>query len=321
MTQFLQRVVLVGVVLVPTADNACPIYGQTAKNVRPLTAKPGEQWVIRWNRSDDFSGSAVDWRKWQKTPANFPAWKWDNENNVSVSNGLLTITLRKQGDGLANSGAYTSGMLKSYTAGRYGYFEARIKAAPLFPGVCPAFWLYSRIDDSQTQPRTVRYCEVDIVELTQRNSHATGNVQISDHNLHAILSNGKNGLAGREWRRPHDPRYREAQALDYRAPFDPREDFHTYGCRIDKDSIIWFVDGVEVGRKRNELWHEPMSVALSLGLRAPYATWEDNRLKADPNAGPTEFDTSMVVDYVRVWELAGDAIGSDTQELRKPTKK
>ena len=63
---------MVGVVLVPTADNACPIYGQTAKNVRPLTAKPGEQWVIRWNRSDDFSGSAVDWRMWQKTPATFP---------------------------------------------------------------------------------------------------------------------------------------------------------------------------------------------------------------------------------------------------------
>jgi hypothetical protein len=159
---------------VPVVLFHCPIYGQTAKNVRPLTAKPGEHWVIRWNRSDDFSGSAVNWRMWQKTPANFSAWKWDNENNVSVANGLLTITLRKHGDGRAKSAAYTSGMLKSYATGRYGYFEARIKAAPLFPGVSPAFWLYSRIDDSQTQPGAVRYCEVDIVELTQRNSHATG---------------------------------------------------------------------------------------------------------------------------------------------------
>jgi hypothetical protein len=50
-----------------------------------------------------------------------------------------------------------------------------------------------------------------------------------------------------------------------------------------------------------------MNVALSLGLRAPYATWEDNRLKANLNAGPNEFDTSMVVDYVRVWELAGSS--------------
>lgn len=286
----------------------CPSYGQTAKNVQPLTAKPGEQWVIRWNRSDDFSGSTVDWRKWQKTPANFPAWKWDNENNVSVSNGLLTITLRKR-DGFdrENAPAYTSGMLKSYATGRYGYFEARIKAAPLFPGVSPAFWLHSRIDDSQTQPGAVRYCEVDIVELTQRNSHAKDNVQISDHNLHAILSNGKNGLAGREWRRPNDPRYPEAQALEYRTPFDPREDFHTYGCRVDKEWITWFVDGVHVGRKRNEFWHQPMNVALSLGLRAPYAAWENNRLRANPEAGPKEFATSMVVDYVRVWEQAEDS--------------
>lgn len=300
------RALVTGLVLASLCH--CPTCGQTAKNVRPLTAEPGDPWVIRWDRSDDFSGPAVDWRKWQKTPEHFAAWKWDNETNVSISNGMLAITLRKRASGGHGSApAYTSGMLKSYATGRYGYFEARIKAAPLFPGVSPAFWLYSRIDDSQMQPEAVRYCEVDVVELTQRNSHAEGNVRITDHNLHAILSNGKKGLAGRDWRRPDDPRYREAQALECRAPFDPREDFHTYGCRVDKEWIIWFVDGTEIGRKRNEFWHRPMSVALSLGLRAPYATWENNRLRANPEAGPEAFATSMLVDYVRVWEWAGEA--------------
>lgn len=299
------RALVTGLALVSLCH--CPIYGQTAKNFRPMGAEPGDPWEIRWNRSDDFSGSAVDWRKWQKAPEDFAAWKWDNETNVAVSNGMLAITLRKRAsNGHGSAAAYTSGMLKSYATGRYGYFEARIKGAPLFPGVSPAFWLYSRIDDSQAQPGAVRYCEVDVVELTQRNIHAEGNVRISDHNLHAILSNGKKGLAGRDWRRPDDPRYRDAQALEHRAPFDPREDFHTYGCRVDKDWIIWFVDGTEIGRKRNEFWHQPMSVALSLGLRAPYATWENNRLRENPEVGPGEFATSMLVDYVRVWELAGE---------------
>jgi hypothetical protein len=51
-----------------------------------------EKWVIRWNRSDDFNGNVVDWRRWNKTPENFTAWIWDNESNVSVSDGLLTMT-------------------------------------------------------------------------------------------------------------------------------------------------------------------------------------------------------------------------------------
>ena len=208
---------------------------QSPENVRPLTAKVGEQWKIRWDRSDDFSGADVDWRKWRKTPAHFSGWKWDNARNVSVTDGRLLIAMRKRVAGdTSGSPTYTSGMLQSYAAGRYGYFEARIKGAPLFPGVSPAFWMFSRIDDTKTNPDEVRYCEVDVVELTQRNSHVSGNVRVSDHNLHAILSGDQPGLAGRDWRRPHDARYRDAQANEYRLPFDPRESFHTYGCRVEK---------------------------------------------------------------------------------------
>ena len=69
--------------------------------------------------------------------------------------------------------------------------------------------------------------------------------------------------------------------------------------------IIWYVDGVEVGRKPNKFWHRPMSVALSLGLRAPYLKWKDNRLVLDGEVGAGEFPTEMLVDYVRVWELDG----------------
>ena len=291
---------------------------QTGANSKPLTAKPGEEWVIRWNRSDDFKGDEVDWRKWNKKPEKFGIWSWDNQNNVSVSEGILTITLRCDQD--HNSGesgkkesdgppvAFTSGMLKSYATGTYGYYEARIKGAPLFPGVCPAFWLYSRIDDSVLKQGEVRYSEIDIVELTQRQSEIEGNEKITDHNLHTILSNGNQGLKGRAWRRPHDPRYKEAQALEYRAPFDPRSGFHTYGCLVGKDLIKWYVDGVEIGQKKNDFWHRKMNVALSLGVRAPYAVFENNRLNPARDQPAGDFPTSMQIDYVRVWELeaAGD---------------
>lgn len=142
------------------------------------------------------------------------------------------------------------------------------------------------------------------MELTQRGDHKKGNESVIDHNLHTILSNGKAGLAGREWRRPNDHRFTKAQAIEYHAPFDPRAGFHTYGCRVDREAIIWYVDGVEVGRKKNEFWHREMNVALSLGLRAPYATFKDNKLVPNHDGDGSKFPTTMEVDYVRVWELA-----------------
>jgi len=275
-----------------------------------MTACANETWVIRWNRSDDFNGEGVNWKKWQLNPEHFSGWRWDNHRNVEVQGGHLKISIREiahQTTTSAHDGKhptrFTSGMLKSFAKGSEGYYEARIKGAAVFPGVSPAFWLYSSIEDTILKPGGVRYCEIDIVELTQRNSHHQSNEQITDHNLHVILSNGKRGIMGREWRRPHHEAFREFQATEYRAPFDPRHDFHTYGCRVGKKEIIWFVDGVEVGRKANTFWHRPMNVALSLGLRAPFVTWKNNQLIPNQDLKTENFPTSMLVDYIRVWEL------------------
>lgn len=283
------------------------LFAQTVQNNRPLTAKADEHWTIRWNRSDDFNGDEVDWRKWTKQPEKFGGWTWDNPANVTVADGVATISLnclsqnerqqQKQG-----SSPYTSGMLKSYAAGTYGYYEARMKGAALFPGACPSFWIYSKIDDKLVDAGAVRYSEIDIVELTQRGDRIAGNERIADLNLHAIVSNGKAGVPGRDWRRPNDNRYADSQANEYKLPFDPRDDFHTYGCHVSADTIIWYVDGVEVGRKKNEYWHRDMNVALSLGLREPYAKFTSKGIAAADDAPAGEFPTSMMVDYVRVWE-------------------
>lgn len=283
------------------------LFAQTPENVRPATAVNGESWTIRWDRSDDFNGSKIDWTKWRPNPENFSGWRWDNRKNATVKDGRLHLTLRAElGDaedeGREEKPQFSSAMLKSFAKGTYGYYEARIQGAELFPGASPAFWLYSDIDDSVVAPGEVRYSEIDIVELTQRQAADEGNVRIMDHNLHAILSNGKRGLEGREWRRPNRDAFREAQANEYHAPFDPRAGFHTYGCRVDPEQIIWYVDGVEVGRKPNTYWHRPMHVALSLGVRAPYVKWENNKLVPGGAAEIAQFPTSMQVDYVRVWE-------------------
>ncbi|WP_182869249.1 family 16 glycosylhydrolase [Rhodopirellula sp. JC639] len=289
------------------ADNSrAQLFAQTAKNSVPLSATDTDQWKIRWDRSDDFNGDSVDWQKWNKSPENFGAWVWDNENNVAVSGGVLQITMRRLPTPVAKGRRpptpYASGMLKSHVTGTYGYYEARLKGAPLFPGVCPSFWLYSKIDDSIVTAGETRYSEVDIVELTQRGDRVEGNERIADCNLHAILSNGKPGLPGREWHRPNDERFKAEQANELRLAFDPRDDFHTYGCEITPETITWYIDGKPIGQKQNRYWHREMNVALSLGLRPPYSTYTVKGFVPSDIEANDAFPTTMEVDYVRVWD-------------------
>ncbi len=288
------------------ACNQTQLFAQTSKNNVPLTATSTDQWKIRWDRSDDFNGEEVDWRKWNKSPENFGAWGWDNENNVAVSNGVLQITMRRLPTPIVKGGRaptpYTSGMLKSHVTETFGYYETRLKGAPLFPGVCPSFWLYSKIDDSIVTQGETRYSEVDIVELTQRGDRVEGNERIADCNLHAILSNGKPGIPGRQWQRPNDERFKDEQANELRLSFDPRDDFHTYGCEITTETITWFIDGKTIGRKPNRYWHREMNVALSLGLRPPYSTYTVKGFVPSDVEVNDEFPTTMEVDYVRIWD-------------------
>lgn len=282
------------------------LFAQTSENNAPLTAASTDQWTIRWNRSDDFNGDEVDWRKWNKSPENFGAWVWDNESNVAVSSGVLQITMRRLSTPVVKGHRpptpYTSGMLKSHVTGTYGYYEARIKGAPLFPGVCPSFWLYSKIDDSIVTKGETRYSEVDIVELTQRGDRVEGNERIADCNLHAILSSGKPGVPGRQWHRPNDERFKDEQANEVHLPFDPRNGFHTYGCEVTPETITWFIDGKKSGQKQNRYWHREMNVALSLGLRPPYATYTVKGFMPSDAEVKGDFPTTMEVDYVRVWD-------------------
>ena len=293
---------------------------------KPLNAAANENWVLKGNRSDEFNASrannAPDYTKWNRTPENFQTWSWNNSRNVKESNGTVKLTMRRenstrpvfqpcQSRSVSTTLDYTSGFLKSSTKGIYGYYEARIKGASRFPGVAPAFWLYSPINDNLTTPGSVRYSEIDIVEMQQR----PNNVKHMDHNLHRILTkaNGQTGGAGRDFIRPlTNAQTRKDQANDYVAPFDPRDSFHVYGCKVTQQQIIWYVDRKEVGRKPNLSWKIPMNVALSMGLRAPFAKFECNGLTVDKSKTTNNgFPTSMEVDYVRVWELNGTGGGNN----------
>ena len=277
------------------------ILGSAGVNAQPMPhiAQPGENWVLQTERSDEFD--IKDAEKWSFQTENYGVWSWKDEN-ASVSEGILKLTTKREThlrtfwDGCNKTKVpnyrlfYTSGVAKSRVTGSYGYYEARIKGADKFPGVSPAFWMYSKIDRTLTNEGDVQYSEIDVVELTQKQT-----LQESDHDLHNIVIKG----GAPKWMRPGSSP--ETNHNGYHVPFNPSEDFHTYGVNVTKDDITWYVDNVQIGYKKNLYWHREMNLTLSQGLRAPHTQWKCNQFYPSDNQSAQGFPTSMEVDYVRTW--------------------
>ena len=260
--------------------------------------RPGV-WDLQRDFSDEFNVTIVDPQKWANKSASWGPWTWD-ENNAYQENGKLV--LRMVHESHTRNGKklfYKSGIVRSNNQRTYGYYEARIKGCSLFPGACPAFWVYS---DGKQSTGEVRYCEIDFVELQMneldRQTKVRNPVNHIDMNLHLRLAD-KDGKVS--WVRPMiNP---ELCANSWLAPWDPRADFHVYGTDVTPEMIVWYIDGKEVARKPNKYWHLPMNLTLSLGLRHPHIGWVGQEMKPVPQAATAAgFPTSMEVDYVRVWE-------------------
>ena len=239
-----------------------PAWLHSADPAPPVPSAPLGQtgkWAPKPAFSDEFDSDTVDPRKWNDSPSSWGPWTWD-KNNAFLKDGKLVLRMVHEPHTRKNTQPlfYKSGIIRSKLQRTYGYYEARIKGCSLFPGACPAFWLYS--DGKQTTGE-VRYCEIDFVELQMNElNHATKErapVNLIEMNLHLRLAD-KDGTV--RWVRPKmDP---ELCANSWMAPWDPREDFHVYGCDVTPETIVWYIDGNEVARKSEPILastHEPHS--------------------------------------------------------------
>lgn len=220
--------------------------------------------------SSEFNGP-LDPNKWATTEQHWgrPFWSWA-EDHVRVEKNALRIKMSHAPhvvDGATVQ--YKSGILKNLSPPiLYGYFEARIKAASVWPGVCPAFWLYNN------HPR--HWTEIDIAELTN---------EINDPKVLAATTHVWKLLGETEATKTRQGRHRP------KLGFDPRDEYHVYGLEWTKESVIWYVDNQAVACEPNIHLHQPLWVTLSMGLRAP--------LRDAPSG--TGFPTEMSVDYLRTW--------------------
>ncbi|TWU56683.1 Kappa-carrageenase precursor [Rubripirellula tenax] len=282
-----------------------------AADLLPLSDAPevkAGQWKIVADQSDEFDDAQLDPKRWNTDTEDFGPWSWKPENVIQKS-GSLHLRMMQEDHKRGNQSLfYTSGMARNERTITYGYFEARIKGCSRYPGACPSFWLYSIGPQNRYQAsdgETVAYSEIDVVELQQSEfdfetkTHFL--VNRIDCNLHTtLIQNGK-----RVWARPNNRP--EICSNHYDSPWDPREDYHVYGVQNSKEWIVWYIDGQEVGRKKNLYWHLPMHVTLSLGLRYPFVKYEGGERSTVAEKTTTDgFPTVMSVDYVRIWQRPED---------------
>ena len=187
--------------------------------------------------ADEFDGTTLDASKWSIDIGNGcpELCGWGNNEqqyysdavgNVSVANGVLTITAKN--DSLGGM-SYSSGKIltKNTAAFRYGRIEARCKL-PQTQGLWPAFWLLPTDKNYGEWPRSG---EIDIMELL-------GNAP------EKVLGTVHTGLP---W---------TFQSADYVLPSPQTfsDTFHIFSLEWNEDTMRWYID--------NQLYHETNSDSL-----------------------------------------------------------
>lgn len=274
------------------------IYTQTPYNSDSYTAV--EEF------SDEFNGAQINFDKWSVPEDIFAAWTFSKENVNLDGEGNLRITARYDKHRANDRDFYfTSGMLRSRSTKKYGYYETRVKGADLWPSVCSAFWLYTKVPiDDVKSPKVdvVSYNEIDVMELQQ----IAEDKRMMACNLHImVLKESADGELTNDFVTAGKlPNMGQNQ---FPVDWDPESDYHTYACENRPDSIVFYIDNKRVASKPNCFWHmdEGMYVTLSLGMRTPYETYEGGRQPVkttERKALKAGFPTDMIIDYVRVYE-------------------
>jgi len=203
----------------------------------------------------------------------------DRSENATIQNGVLLITAREE----AFEGAqYTSARLltKDLFEQQYGRFEARIRL-PFGQGIWPAFWMLGADIDENPWPGAG---EIDIMEYRgQEPTILIGSV--------------------------HGPGYSGGDAIskEYTLENDRFDTgFHIFGIEWGPDFINYYVDDVlynqitpedvdeETNGEGTWVFNKPFYILMNVAVGGTFV--------GSPNA-ETQFPQTMLVDYVRVYEL------------------
>jgi beta-glucanase (GH16 family) len=249
------------------------------------------EWTLLW--SDEFEGAAG-------TPINAENWTceiggqgWGNQEyeyyttrteNVSLDgDGSLAIVARQETvpESRCWYGTCEYSSARCITEGKveftYGRVEARIKI-PFGQGIWPAFWMLGANFRQAGWPNSG---EIDILE----------NIGKEPKTVHGTV---------------HGPQYSGGAGIggSYNIDENFADDFHVFAIDWDVDAIRWYVDGnlynkftpADLGNRKWVFDHD-FFILLNVAVGGVWPGYPDET---------TTFPQTMLVDYVRVYQLASE---------------
>ncbi len=261
---------------------------------RKIAAKAASDTAYwRCTFSDDFNGTTLDSSKWVPQRTDYSGYTSgptacfvDSPNNISVSDGTLKLTARKEdapftcADGTPASfrTQYTSGMVSTY--GRfsqaYGRFEVRAKiSSASVPGLHTAFWLWP--DDTSKYGGWPQSGEIDFAELYS---------EYSDRAIPYIHYN------------PATP---DPNVSAYNCVIGNPADFHTYAVEWTTTQIKVIYDGRTC---LVDNWNPAAPLSKPAPFDQPFMLALTQALGVASNQfdpATTPLPATTTVDYVRVW--------------------
>lgn len=225
----------------------------------------GKKWQLLW--SDEFSGTKIDESKWESRLGKRRDGYWVKEDSYLDGNGNLIIRTKKDGE------RYTSGAVQTYRKfeHNFGYWVARCRFHTQ-EGHWPAFWL-RYLPGNKAGYGT----EIDIME------------------------------------KPWPKEDKINQALHWGGPGEKLKSrskkvimpglskgFHTFGLHWKPDEFIFYVDGKESWRIKEQTF--PQAPAF-MEFTEEIGKWGGGDIRK------AKLPDYFMVDYVRVYEMVDEDEG------------
>ena len=217
--------------VLPVVDGKAAVSAQLVDGDVVLSAEfvqeDGSEWQLVF--SDEFNAEDMSqpvsekWMRCQRQGATWNRWLSDSKEVIYLQGGDLVARAIPNPDQVSDPVPMITGGIKSdgHFGFTYGYVEARIKSNP-WTGNFPAFWMMPE-DRSAGWPDCG---EIDIWET----------IDAQERSWHTIHSN---------W--TYDLGYKNNPQSSFNV-YTSHDRYHTYGLMWDATTLIWYVDGKEVGR-------------------------------------------------------------------------
>lgn len=229
-----------------------------------------KRWELAWNDEFDYQTRDELLEVWESSAQPFPhilSSRWPE--NVEVTGGTVKLVNHKERRGGQD---WTSGSINTKEDFLYGYFECRYKYAKA-TGTNNSFWIMTRLGapamilPGGKEPEVGKRFELDINE-----GHYPSEVCSTVHNWSSD---------------PHESSHKRFtyEGTDFSA------DYHVFALEWTEKELVFFVDGKETMRQKNEYAYSPAPVLLSMAI-IPWAGEVTDAVDG----------TFMEIDYVRIYK-------------------